>query len=422
MKKVTDLSKKVKVQNRNAVFNKATRVVGIDIGKEQLTCSLMDINETIMCRFTVEASLSGYKDMLDRVKTETRGRGKVVFALEPTGHYWMVLGQFLEDHNQAYVLIHPLVVARSREVNRLNKGKTDPMDASLIGKLACRGEVTRTQIPGHYWATIRFFAREFMDREKDCAREKNRITSYIETTLPGFFEIFPDPLTITGRACLRALANLKEAIKGDFVSFENKVRTHFKGKRFLISRVRRLYEMLRHNNVLGLRSGRNAMFFRIINALDRLELYEQQKDAAEELLLAVYSQTEFKKYLDSIWGTTSTVNALALAFIGDPTCYDSPKALVKLAGSDLVVNESGKFRGKTTISHRGRNLLRKAGDRIAFLLEKRNSVFRTFFYRLMTRPKNRLTKRQARVACINKYFRTIWVLCNHRVPFNPALA
>ena len=420
MNKVTSLSKKVKRQSKASVLSKASSVVGIDIGKENLSCALMDIKETMKCRFSVEASLAGYQAMLARVRAEARG--KVVFALEPTGHYWMVLGQFFEDHNQAYVLVHPLVVARSREVERLNRGKTDRLDASLIAKLACRGEVTRTQIPEHYWATIRFFAREFMDREKDVAREKNRITSYLETTLPGFLEIFPCPLSGTGRACLRVLANFKEAVRADFVSFENTVRACFTGKRLLTSRVRLLHDTLRHDHVLGLRSGRSAMFFRITNVLDRLELYERQKHAAEQSLLAAYSQTEFKQYFDSIWGTTSTVNALALAFIGDPTSYDTPKALVKLAGSDPVVNESGKFRGRTFISHRGRSLLRKAGDRIAFLLEKRNAIFRTFHQRLMRRSKNRLTKRQARVACINKYLRIIWVLCNHRVPFNPALA
>ena len=65
MKKIANLNRKVKVQNGIVVLNKASRVVGIDIGKEKLSCVLMDVNETIMCRFTVEASLSGYKDMLD---------------------------------------------------------------------------------------------------------------------------------------------------------------------------------------------------------------------------------------------------------------------------------------------------------------------------------------------------------------------
>ncbi|RPH48111.1 MAG: hypothetical protein EHM85_18060, partial [Desulfobacteraceae bacterium] len=112
MKKVTKFAKKVNEQVKETVLDKASWVIGIDIGKENLSCALMDINKTLVCRFEAEGSLDGYQDILDRVKRETRGNGKVVFAMEPTGHYWMVLGQFFEDHNQSYVLIHPLVVAR----------------------------------------------------------------------------------------------------------------------------------------------------------------------------------------------------------------------------------------------------------------------------------------------------------------------
>lgn len=422
MKKVTKFAKKVNEQVKETVLDKATWVIGIDIGKENLSCALMNINKTLVCRFEAEGSLDGYRDILDRVKQETRGNGKAVFAMEPTGHYWMVLGQFLEDHNQSYVLIHPLVVARSREVHRLSKGKTDSLDARLIGDLACDKSIIRTQIPEDYWATIRFYAREYMDREKDIVRDKNRITSYLETTLPEFVGIFPKPLGMSGRACLRVLANFREAIKEDRNHFEKHIRDHLSGKRLMISRVRRLYDMLQRGDALGLRAGRQAMFRRIINSLDRLEMYERQQEAAKQSLLDSYEKSEYKQYLDSIWGTTPTVNALVLGFMGDPASYDGSSSLVKLAGCDPVPNESGKFKGKTSISHRGRNLLRKAGDRISFLLEKRNSVFRAFFNHLLSRQKNRLTKRQARVACVNKYFRIVWVLCNHQVPFNPALA
>jgi transposase len=422
MKKVTEFSQKVKGQETNIVLNKAAWVVGIDIGQKRLSCVLMNKAQTVLCRFNTEASLNGYEKILEQVKEKTKGRGKVVYAMEPTGHYWMVLGQFFEDNDQHYVLIHPLVVARSREVNRLNRSKTDPMDARLIGELACRRKVTRTQIPKNYWATLRFLAREYMDREKDCVREKLRITSYLETILPGFLEIFPTPLCLTGRACLHAFSNFKEALKGDFSSFEKRVRKHYTGKRFLVSRARRIYDTLRHTTAIGLRAGRDAMFCRIINSIERLEVYERQQETAERALLALYDQCEYKQYLNSIQGTTSTTNALVLGFIGNPTDYDHPKTLTKLAGCDPVLNESGKYKGETSISHRGRNLLRKASDRTAFLIEKRNIVFRNFFNRLVTRQKNRLTKRQARVACINKYFRIIWVLCNHRVLFNPALA
>ncbi|MGO9214820.1 MAG: IS110 family transposase [Syntrophales bacterium] len=422
MKKVANFSKKVKGQMRETVLDKASWVIGIDIGKEKLSCALMDINKTLICRFEIEGSLAGYNDLLNRVKRETKGNGKAVFALEPTGHYWMVLGQFFEDHNQSYVLIHPLVVARSREVNRLNKGKTDPLDARLIGELACDGSITRTQIPADYWATIRVYAREYMDREKDIVREKNRIGSYLETTLPEFVDIFPNPLCVTGRACIRALAHFREASKRDWGHFEKHVRSQFSGKRLVTSRIRRLHEMLQRGDAPGLRAGRQAMCHRVINCLDRLEIYERQQETAKQALVDSYEKSEYKQYLDSIWGTNATANALVLGFMGDPAVYDSPASLVKLAGSDPIPDESGKFKGKTSISHRGRSLLRKAGDRVSFMLEKRNSVFRAFVNHLMSRQKNRLTKRQARIACINKYFRIVWVLCNHRVPFNPALA
>lgn len=421
MRNVTEFGKKVKDQEKKLMEN-VSWVVGIDIGKEKLSCAVMDIKKVLICRFEVESSLGGYNELLERVKKEIRGSGKIIFAMEPTGHYWMVLGQFFEDHNLSYVLIHPLVVARSREVQRLSRGKTDSLDARLIGELACDKSITRTQIPEDYWATIRFYAREYMDREKEIVREKNRIVSYLETTLPDFIAIFPKPLSMSGRACLRFLANFREASKGDVKHFETQIRKHLTGKRLMISRVRRLHAILQQGTVLGLRAGRQAMFFRIINCLDRLEIYEDQEEAAKQAMLDVYQKSEYKEYLDSIWGTSPTVNALVLGFMGDPASYDSPSSLVKLAGCDPVPNESGKFRGRASISHRGRSLLRKAGDRVSFMLEKRNSVFRAFFNHFVSRQKNRFSKRQARVACINKYFRIVWVLCHYRVPFNPALA
>jgi hypothetical protein len=128
-------------------LERAYWILGIDVGKEKLSCALSLKDETFRCRFDVEASLHGFHMMLERVKTETKGDGAVMFALEPTEHYWMVLGQFFEDHNQSYVLVHPLVVARSREVKQPNRGKTDTFDARLIAELACWGAVTRTRIP-----------------------------------------------------------------------------------------------------------------------------------------------------------------------------------------------------------------------------------------------------------------------------------
>ena len=137
MKQVTESKKKVKDQKTKGIAIEATWVVGIDIGKSQLSLAIMNKTQSVVHKFGVENSFAGHKKMLEKVKEKTKGN-KVLYAMEPTGHYWMVLGQFFEDYNRQYVLIHPLAVARSREVVKLNRGKTDPLDAKLIGMLALR--------------------------------------------------------------------------------------------------------------------------------------------------------------------------------------------------------------------------------------------------------------------------------------------
>jgi activator of 2-hydroxyglutaryl-CoA dehydratase len=86
-KKITEFTKKVKGQVKNTVLNKASWIVGIDIGKAKLACVLMKKDQTVLCRFNTKPSMSGYKKILDQVKEKTKGRGRVVYAMEPTGHY-----------------------------------------------------------------------------------------------------------------------------------------------------------------------------------------------------------------------------------------------------------------------------------------------------------------------------------------------
>ena len=86
MKKIVKTDRNVKDQVAEKMKN-VSWVVGIDIGKDKLSCALMDGNKVLhCCRLVVAGSLRGYNELLARVKKETKGIGKIVFALEPTGH------------------------------------------------------------------------------------------------------------------------------------------------------------------------------------------------------------------------------------------------------------------------------------------------------------------------------------------------
>ncbi|MEA1971672.1 MAG: hypothetical protein U9N37_08690, partial [Thermodesulfobacteriota bacterium] len=81
MKKITESAKKVK-DNKNTIINNAKWIVGIDIGKKRLSCALMKKDQTVLCRFKIDASLEGFTQMLNRVEKKTQHKGKGVYAME----------------------------------------------------------------------------------------------------------------------------------------------------------------------------------------------------------------------------------------------------------------------------------------------------------------------------------------------------
>ena len=51
MKNVTDSGQKVKGQKRLMALERASWILGIDVGKEKLSCALLLKDETFRCRF-----------------------------------------------------------------------------------------------------------------------------------------------------------------------------------------------------------------------------------------------------------------------------------------------------------------------------------------------------------------------------------
>jgi transposase len=77
----------------------------------------------------------------------------------------------------------------------------------------------------------------------------------------------------------------------------------------------------------------------------------------------VLAELDLVELVTSIRGLSVVGAAAILAEPGDPTRFDDAKAVVKHAGLCPRDNASGGFAGKTTISGRGRPLLRLAAWR-----------------------------------------------------------
>jgi transposase len=392
-----------------------TLVIGIDLARERQALTFGHGRE-ILGRQRIEVGpqhLAAAIAPVARQLCERHGLERVVVGLEPAGCYWELAAEGFERMGQDYVLVHTLAVKREREVTRYNLEKHDPRDADLIFELVTDAKFTETRLfDTTERARLNALAREYLLVRKLTAADRTRLTNFWTRVLPEFSELFSDLDGITALALGRALLPFSEVAALTPAAWLERVRGHVDGHRMLRSRVATLQQLVRAAHRDPHRRAGEGMPVRIAQAAERHHLLAAQKEQLREPILALYAKAPEAVWLNSIPGSSPLYNALTLGLVGDFSLYDSPRALVKLAGSEVNYHESGDWRGKSRISHRGRSRLRAAAYQQArALVRNGNPVYGARFHHLLhrtTRPA--LLLRQAYTALANSYLRTAHVL------------
>lgn len=139
-------------------------------------------------------------------------------------------------------------------------------------------------------------------------------------------------------------------------------------------------------------------------------------------MTGVLDQLQLTGLVASIPGLSAVGAAAILAETGDPTRFDSARALVKHAGLCPRANESGAYAGTTGISGRGRPALRLAAWRATWAALAHNPVLQARHAHLTGRDHHQLNDAQARTALAAALLRWLWVVVTKRVAWQAAIA
>lgn len=101
-------------------------------------------------------------------------------ALEPTGHYWFNLADYLRDHDVKLVLVAPQHVKHSKEMDDNTQTKNDRKDPLVIAKLVTEGRYMFPYIPEDIYAELRVAFNRRCDCSNICHRQ--------QAHPPGLFE------------------------------------------------------------------------------------------------------------------------------------------------------------------------------------------------------------------------------------------
>ncbi len=142
----------------------------------------------------------------------------------------------------------------------------------------------------------------------------------------------------------------------------------------------------------------------------------------ESRMVEILDELELTELVTSIPGVSAVGAAAMLAETGDPTRFDSPRALVKHAGLCPRENASGASTGRSRISGRGRPRLRLAAWRAVWGALPNNPVMAARYRHPTTRKTNQLNDGQARAAIAAALLRWLHVITTRRITWDATLA
>jgi transposase len=382
-----------------------TIVIGVDIASELHFARAFDwrgVELGKVCSF--ENSAEGFRSFTDWITnlTEKTRKDHIMIGAEPTGHYWFSLGVYLRDNGIKLVLVNPYHVKQSKELDDNHPGKSDRKDPKTIAKLVIDGRYNEPYIPEGVYAELRVVMNSRWRILREITAIKNQIQRWLKI-------YFPEHKTVFGSFdCVSSMAIMRIApLPSDLIALGadgiNAVWRKAKLRAVGLKRATRLYAAA--SDSIGCVDGSTAARMDIWLLLDDYEAKLQQYNAVMAIVEELCSQLPEVAELLKIKGVGLVTVAGFLAEVGDLRRFDSPRQIQKLAGLAIKENSSGKHKGQTSISKRGRAKLRAILFRAAISLAATNPEFRDIHSYYTTRANNPLKKKQSIIAMSCKLIR-----------------
>ncbi|MBS4203646.1 IS110 family transposase [Lederbergia citrea] len=394
-----------------------TLIVGVDIAKHNHVARAQDFRGLELgktCFF--ENTKAGFHSFLDWINQLVKGfkLNQVIVGMEPTGHYWLNLAHLLKENNIKFVSVNPLHVKRSKELDDNSPTKNDVKDAKVIAQLVKDGRYAEPTIPQGIYAELRV-AKKLRDLlNVDLQIVQGQVHNWLDRYFPEFLTVFK---SWEGKAAIHFLK--LESLPHELVKYtDEELLLYLRQvvKRSIgLKKIRALKEAA--NRSIGIRQG-SAMAKLELRAL--LEKYEFIQLKFEEL------DQQLDQLLEHIPGVTQMLEVSGIgrdtvagffAEVGDLRDYKHPRQIVKLAGLSLKENTSGKHKGQTKITKRGRKKLRALLFRAAMILVAKNKAFKALHIYYTTRSHNPLKKMQSLIALCNKLIRILFSIGKKQFTF-----
>lgn len=395
-------------------------IIGCDIGSEMHYVRAIDSRgrELSQDAFPFSNSSEGFQSAKAWALELAAANDKqqIVLGLEPTGHYWFCLAAWMVSNDISVVQVNPYAVKQTKELEDNSQRKDDRKDPKLIANLVKDGNYGMPYLPEGLYADLRRLSMLRDQLTEDRIRNINRLHREMKIYFPEYRDAFGK---LDGAFTLEALkaAPFPEDIVRLGVDGLKDIwhRAKLRGRGY--SKADQIVQYAKES--IGLEHGRAGGRKAVKIFAEQIESLSEALEEIEAELHQKCREIPYAENILEIRGIGENILAGILAEMGDITRFDDASEIQKLSGLGLVACSSGKHKGETKISRRGRKRLRYWLFQAAKSAVSHGEEFKELHAHYTTRKDNPLKKMQSLIVIACKLLRIIFTLLRTGCRYDP---
>src|SRR3954463_12292147 len=334
-------------------------VVGVDIAQQFHVARAVNFRGIVVGDpLTFVNNEEGFVKLQNWIKKLKRLKNldSTIVGMEPTGHYWKNLSNWLVKQKIEVVTVNPHLVKRNKENRDNTQSKSDKKDALVIADMVKNGYYSNVRSTPESFEKLRVLMSNRDVIVKRLVSSINQINRWVDVIFPELREVFKD---VKGKGAIATLRLFPTPTELRSMEAQDVI----KGWKTLMKRqpglkkAQSLIELAKRS--VGSLQALDAYKLHLEQLLEEFDLATAQLERVEKEVTKALEKVTFTDKLLGIKGLTEITIGGILGEAGDLSKFAHGNSLLRHAGLHLAESSSGKWKGQIVISKRGRARLRR---------------------------------------------------------------
>lgn len=386
---------------------------GVDIAKADHVIAAVDETGAEVARpMAFKNTEAGFERCVAWLESIAQTEDDVFVGMEATGHYWMACFAYLTAAGYRACVVNPMQVSAMRKLKGLSGVKNDRIDSFLIAETLRQGNYDETRLATDEVQALKQLTRYHQGLKQELATVKTQAICVLDAYFPEYAGLFSD---MFGAASLKVLSECptpSEAARKRASSIAKMLSEGSHG-RLGADRAARVKAAARSS--VGIRLGEDAASFQIKTMVSQIEFLNATIAKVEREVEGLLERIE--PNITTIPGVSTTTGAQIVAEVGDVKRFKNAASIVKYAGLNSGVDESGKFSAEgVPITKQGSPYLRRSLWLAANRARQFDPRLKAFYDKKRREGK---PHRVAVTACARKLCHVVYAVMRDGEPYDP---